>query len=551
VPAAVTSGVPSMWVLRLLFAMQGAGYGAVDACSIVAISEMWGQRSAPWLQGKNLMSGGGAVIAPLLIGAYGYCVAFHVVGLFALIAWVGVLLENLWLTPMDTTWLSMCCIESYEQVTNSFTNYPYNPFYADELNYLQQSVLLIEEENPGKELEKVGREYENLVNEVLDNVDVHAGINGSDHPSLVGRTSRGGSISIDDPNFTRPRVNSTLAYAPPTVSEFVREHKDTNIGINIAPISASIMLACFSFLIIGLLYSYGAWISVYAIQRYIPGGNATGVHIATMFYMSQTIGSIVSVPLAVAFSSTSLLRCQMVILLVGAILLSAPLSLYTSTMVSACLVGYALSCMYPLVVALVNDYGCTMDSQSAIAIVMGGCLGESILPVLVGTLMATYGPSALDYYIFLTIAAMIVVYVVIHVYMTKFMASHALPKFDPTREPTQKMMELRELIQPIEPRIRGTSNASYRSFGSRDRSYSNASRDRGVSITSRDRGFSTSSQQHQQYQQGTTTGSSSGVNSNSIAAGTANANAASSAGASNPITELEPIREISRKYGAV
>mmetsp|Transcript_10235 Transcript_10235/g.17120 ORF Transcript_10235/g.17120 Transcript_10235/m.17120 type:complete len:135 (+) Transcript_10235:1-405(+) len=134
--------------------------------------------------------------------------------------------------------------------------------------------------------------------------------------------------------------------------------------------------------------------------------------------------------------------------------------------------------------------------------------------------------------------------------MTKFMASHKLPKFDPMREPTQKMMELRELIQPIEPRIRGTSNASYRSFGSRDRSYSNASRDRGVSITSRDRGFSTSSQQHQQYQQGTTgTTSSSGINANSIA--TADASAASSAGASNTINQLEPIRETSGIYGAV
>lgn len=57
------------------------------------------------------------------------------------------------------------------------------------------------------------------------------------------------------------------------------------------------------------------------------------------------------------------------------------------------------------------------DSRCTVAIVIGSCIGESITPVVVGRLMAIYGPDTFPAFISIATVALVSAYVFLHLYL--------------------------------------------------------------------------------------------------------------------------------------
>jgi len=122
-----------------------------------------------------------------------------------------------------------------------------------------------------------------------------------------------------------------------------------------------VLIAIFYFIYGGTESSFGGWISVYAMNSGATSDPSTAAYIATLFWLSLTIGRIAAVFTAIYFSATFMLRFHLTVTVIASILLLlfGHLSVLSCSMVSA-LMGLAVSAVYPLVMTIVTDYGYTM-----------------------------------------------------------------------------------------------------------------------------------------------------------------------------------------------
>lgn len=380
VPLLVESyGGIMMNVVRFLFLAEGLSFGFVESYSTIAIAEMWGQRQQPWMQMKNLMSGSGAILAPVLIGKFGYTWAFCLIALIGFVSIIGLIAENIVLflvlqrtspekwevieqkhLPFDESeskqeHLPLSPINLHGQInafeaacTSQFScQAPLEPLdqsilHAKELNILTDSLVAIDE---NEELDMPV--WHDLVEGILDHTEYHV---------LPQDTQ-----PID---HSQANVNRTLSFATPQIVEYIQD-RPKEFNVNLLSNFVRMTLAFFVCWHIGLLYSYGGWIGTYIVMRGIEGPQhhgslGAGLQITTLYYICQTVGSIYSVPASVMFSTTTLMRFQLFLLIAGTSLLFFTFSPYYFTAISACTMGLSLSCIYPLAMTVVNDYGGTM-----------------------------------------------------------------------------------------------------------------------------------------------------------------------------------------------
>lgn len=75
----------------------------------------------------------------------------------------------------------------------------------------------------------------------------------------------------------------------------------------------------------------------------------------------MTLGSIVSIPCAVWISTTSMLRFQLCVVLLGVtVLVTLAWSSFRYLEIATAVMGFGNSCIFPLILCLCNDYGFTM-----------------------------------------------------------------------------------------------------------------------------------------------------------------------------------------------
>lgn len=222
---------------------------------------------------------------------------------------------------------------------------------ADEFNTLADTVQLIEQNS--KDAGDAVSDLDLLVDVVLEHTQY----------SLLTEADR------ENSDFEYPHINRTLSFMPAPVAEFVRKEQaqGVSVGVTFMPPSVMLVLTVFYVVYIGLYYSYGGWIKTYVDLRgiqYIPTGYAdpqpAGLFVSAMYYASLLTGSILSIPLAVVFSTTTLLRIHLFVLSLGMVALLLPLSQFVVTVVSAVFVAYGISCISGLAMTLVNDYAITM-----------------------------------------------------------------------------------------------------------------------------------------------------------------------------------------------
>ena len=80
-----------------------------------------------------------------------------------------------------------------------------------------------------------------------------------------------------------------------------------------------------------------------------------------MFWAALSLGRLVAIPLAVYLSTTTMMRIQLSLSVIGVGLFAgAAHKSYSLAVGSAVVFGYALSSLFPLGMTIVGDYGFTM-----------------------------------------------------------------------------------------------------------------------------------------------------------------------------------------------
>ena len=422
-----------LWTLfiGILFFIQGFCFGGIDAFSALSISEMWGQRTQPWMQSKNLFANFGALLGPSLVSSYGYNVAFMLIGSLGLFSLVGsglyymniLIRMKLGMSLQDTD------LTSHELRELSHQLIAMQDEENEEVLEASLEKIAIEDEMKStRDLELAlsprARLQEDVVFRVLE--EAHYTRSLSNVSSPVGRTP---TVSFDftmptvfsprrrlgtqdstysaltanslhsigeDSSGVFPALNHTLSFASPALARSVRRTRKP-VGIVFVPVEVRLLLALLVFWQLGLLCAFGGWIGTYvgsmgeSSPTLLAGVRHSSVYevlsqhgrrqlflntaaspdpaasALTIFYATQILGGVLSVPASVVFSTSTLLRCQLTMAIIAASLLLVPIHSLPSLTAAhnvvqgaAGLMGLGLGCMYPLIMTIVNDYGATM-----------------------------------------------------------------------------------------------------------------------------------------------------------------------------------------------
>lgn len=196
-------------------------------------------------------------------------------------------------------------------------------------------------------------------------------------PSLSGEGMGGGTgISESHPLLPTTTVTATeregtyghsetLAFATPSMVSHIEEiethahHRP--LGVTLIPMQFQYYLCVFLFMCYGIFYSYGGWITSYSMMTGLAATEADASYLTSVFFMWVTVGSVLSVPLAVLASTTTLLRLQLGVVGAGVtVLITVGIRSYQWLAVASALTGYGVSCIFPLVVCLGSEYDFTM-----------------------------------------------------------------------------------------------------------------------------------------------------------------------------------------------
>jgi len=169
-----------------------------------------------------------------------------------------------------------------------------------------------------------------------------------------------------------------------------------------------IISAAFLFCYVGAELAFGGWIYSYATLRGLMEP-AAAAYLTSAFWLTFTIGRLLSIPFATRFSSrriiwSALLGC----LSFAALLLLLPSSsaaLWTATIG----LGLCMAPIYPTAFTLAGQL-IHMTARSASLVLLGDSFGAMLLPWLVGAVLDATGPQALTYLVFASLLAGLVVF---------------------------------------------------------------------------------------------------------------------------------------------
>ena len=162
----------------------------------------------------------------------------------------------------------------------------------------------------------------------------------------------------EEENF--PTINKTLSFATHNIVGKMEE-ADMSTQIYLIPFSVKVSLILMSCLYMGMNYAFGGWITSYALIRGSTSSSDDASSLTAIYYLLIAVGSIISVPCAVWISTSIMLRFQLAVVLSGSVFLG----LFTSDSflllsIATATVGVGNSCIFPLILTMVNDYGYSM-----------------------------------------------------------------------------------------------------------------------------------------------------------------------------------------------
>lgn len=132
-------------------------------------------------------------------------------------------------------------------------------------------------------------------------------------------------------------------------------------GARIAPLYLRLIVCFFFFVYVGIETGFAGWLPTYAILQGITTSNSAAAYLTSIVWVAITVGRVLAVLSAIFLSATAMLRIQLTLSL-GSTL--AALFLINRSYQWACivsaLVGFSLSCIWPVMMTLVGDYGFCM-----------------------------------------------------------------------------------------------------------------------------------------------------------------------------------------------
>ena len=150
------------------------------------------------------------------------------------------------------------------------------------------------------------------------------------------------------------------------------------------------------FVYVGAEASFGSWVSTYVLQQGLTVDEDQAAFVAAYYWAFLTVGRVLSIVLAIYMTASTMLNIQLVLSVIAGVLNVTIMSgSYNNAILCACMLGFALSSVFPLAMTVVGDYGYTMDAASTASFIIGSCVGDGTVPWLVGVFMGHYGPSSL------------------------------------------------------------------------------------------------------------------------------------------------------------
>ncbi len=121
---------------------------------------------------------------------------------------------------------------------------------------------------------------------------------------------------------------------------------------------------CFYFFYVGLETGYGGWVASFCINMGITDSKANAAYVSSVFFFGLTFGRLIAVPLSVYLVPHVMMKMQLFITIVGAVLFATIGSLtsreYGNALIAAFVFGLGISSIYPIGLTLSQDYHIAM-----------------------------------------------------------------------------------------------------------------------------------------------------------------------------------------------
>jgi MFS transporter, FHS family, Na+ dependent glucose transporter 1 len=163
------------------------------------------------------------------------------------------------------------------------------------------------------------------------------------------------------------------------------------------------LIVVFFFLYTGAEVAFGGWIYSYAVGLRLSS-HAVAAYLTSAFWGALTLGRLLAVPLAVRFSSRSILLADCIGCLTSlAILLLGSHSL-GATFVGTCGMGLSMASIFPAALSLAQGR-MRITGQVTGWFFVGASAGGMLLPWLIGQFFESVGPRATMVILFIDMAA--------------------------------------------------------------------------------------------------------------------------------------------------
>lgn len=128
------------------------------------------------------------------------------------------------------------------------------------------------------------------------------------------------------------------------------------------PVIVQVLCFFFFFVYVGIETGFGGWVPTFSLKEHITDDEARAAYLTAVFYGSLAVGRIASVPISLYLSSTSMIRVQLLVSLIGSLAFFFVGSRsYLLAYISCSIFGAGLSALFPLMLVLPIDYGLIMS----------------------------------------------------------------------------------------------------------------------------------------------------------------------------------------------
>ena len=169
-------------------------------------------------------------------------------------------------------------------------------------------------------------------------------------------------LSENDNQVVLPYATSSMVEKIEIIEEAAAKGSTSSasLDVKLVPRKFLIFTGMFGFFYCSLYYSFSSWVTSYASGTGIATTAVEASYLTSQFFLWVTVGSALSVPMSVLFSTSTLLRFQLFFVTFGSAILMLASTSYSMLSIATGMLGFGLSCIFPLLICVAKDYKFTM-----------------------------------------------------------------------------------------------------------------------------------------------------------------------------------------------